>query len=485
MVPAAGDSGDGGVRPSGLTPSATAAMAPAVACIREQLAAALAALAAELAALRVSLRKPALEWLHLRSGVSGLQEYLVELPRAEVDGERPPVRVPATWVEVCATKATRRYRTPATAAALSAHDVARELLTAAHAGAWRSWLATRLAPAVASDLRSAVDACAHLQALFVLAAAACAPGMVRPRVLGTDVPPLLHILDGRHAGLDAHLQTSSGAGGGGGGGGGGAAAAAAVPTCVHVGPWPKGVDGEAMTCCHAAEGSGDEPAVVVLTGPNAGGKSTAVRMAVQAVLLAHIGSWVPARAAVMSVLHAVHTRMGAGDDLLAGLSTFGVEMTQAAGALSALATTPRALAVFDELGRGTSTHDGAALAVATLRHVARLAPASPPLAIFITHYNELVAAAEAVVAPAMRLLAANWHMAFLVGAPGDSGGGDDDGRLTFLYRLARGAAPRSYGLQVAAACGLPRAVLRMASATVDRLTGTTGTGKQEQITSTT
>ena len=128
--------------------------------------------------------------------------------------------------------------------------------------------------------------------------------------------------------------------------------------------------------------------MLVITGPNMGGKSTFMRQAALIVILAHIGSFVPAASAQIGPLDRVFTRIGAGDDLAGGRSTFMVEMTETANILHN--ATPRSLVLMDEVGRGTSTFDGLALAAATARHLAARIGA---FTLFATHYFELTALA--------------------------------------------------------------------------------------------
>jgi DNA mismatch repair protein MutS len=178
--------------------------------------------------------------------------------------------------------------------------------------------------------------------------------------------------------------------------------------------------------------------MLVITGPNMGGKSTFMRQCALIVVLAHIGSFVPAEAALIGPLDRVFTRIGAGDDLAGGRSTFMVEMTETANILHN--ATPRSLVLMDEIGRGTSTFDGLALASATARHLAARVGA---FTLFATHYFELTALASELPGVANVHLDATEHR---------------DG-IVFLHALKPGPANRSYGLAVAKLAGLPREVL--------------------------
>ncbi|WP_028915409.1 DNA mismatch repair protein MutS [Pseudoxanthomonas sp. J31] len=181
--------------------------------------------------------------------------------------------------------------------------------------------------------------------------------------------------------------------------------------------------------------------MLVITGPNMGGKSTYMRQNALIVLLAHIGSFVPASRAVIGPIDRILTRIGAGDDLARGQSTFMVEMAETAYILHH--ATEQSLVLMDEIGRGTSTYDGLALADAVARH---LATVNRCWTLFATHYFELTALATPESGIANVHLDAVEH--------GDS--------LVFMHAVREGAADRSFGLQVAALAGLPKATLAQA-----------------------
>ncbi|MEP7183922.1 MAG: DNA mismatch repair protein MutS [Betaproteobacteria bacterium] len=188
--------------------------------------------------------------------------------------------------------------------------------------------------------------------------------------------------------------------------------------------------------------------LLIVTGPNMGGKSTYMRQAAVIALLAHFGSFVPAAAATIGPLDAIHTRIGAADDLAGGRSTFMVEMTEAAAILHR--ATPQSLVLIDEIGRGTSTFDGLALAWA-IAH--QLAEKNRSLALFATHYFELTAL------PAEIEGCANLHFDAVEHADG----------IVFLHAAADGPANRSYGLQVAKLAGVPADAIRRAKGYLARL----------------
>ncbi len=182
----------------------------------------------------------------------------------------------------------------------------------------------------------------------------------------------------------------------------------------------------------------------VITGPNMGGKSTYMRQVAVIVLLASVGSYVPAASCRLGPIDAIHTRIGAADDLANAQSTFMVEMTEAAQILHA--ATPESLVLMDEIGRGTSTFDGLALAGGIATH---LHDKSRAFTLFATHYFELTEF------PAGHHAAVNVHVS-AVEAGGKAGG------IVFLHQIEPGPASRSYGIQVARLAGVPAGVVQHA-----------------------
>ncbi len=181
--------------------------------------------------------------------------------------------------------------------------------------------------------------------------------------------------------------------------------------------------------------------MLVITGPNMGGKSTYMRQTALIVILARIGSFVPAERALLGPIDRIYTRIGAADDLAGGRSTFMVEMTETANILNN--ATDASLVLMDEIGRGTSTFDGLSLAWAAAEHMARRARS---FTLFATHYFELTALADGAGHVANAHLDATEH--------GDS--------LVFLHTVKAGPASKSYGLQVARLAGVPREVIAAA-----------------------
>jgi DNA mismatch repair protein MutS len=188
--------------------------------------------------------------------------------------------------------------------------------------------------------------------------------------------------------------------------------------------------------------------LLVVTGPNMGGKSTYMRQVALITLLGCVGSYVPADAARIGAIDRILTRIGAADDLAGGRSTFMMEMTEAAAILAS--STPHSLVIMDEIGRGTSTYDGLALAWA-IAH--RLLTHNRALTLFATHYFEMTRL------PAENPCAANVHLA----------AADSPSGIVFLHEVREGPASRSYGIQVAQRAGIPASVIRHATRELDRL----------------
>ena len=190
--------------------------------------------------------------------------------------------------------------------------------------------------------------------------------------------------------------------------------------------------------------------VIVLTGPNMAGKSTYLRQAALIALMAQTGSFVPATSARIGIVDRVFSRVGALDDIATGRSTFMVEMLETAAILHN--ATPRSLLIFDEIGRGTSTYDGMAIARAVVEFLHNR-PDAAARSLFATHYHELTALAS--VLPRVR----NFNVAVA-----EEGGG-----VVFLHRILPGGADRSYGVHVAQLAGLPRPVVMRAQELLEEL----------------
>lgn len=250
-------------------------------------------------------------------------------------------------------------------------------------------------------------ALAQIDVAAALAEVAAANDYVRP-VLHEE--PSLHIAHGRHPVVEQALQNQTGLG------------ARFVPNPVTFPP---------------------EERIQLITGPNMSGKSTFLRQAALIVLMAQIGSFVPASSATIGLVDRIFTRIGAHDELHAGRSTFMVEMVETAEILHH--ATHRSLLILDEIGRGTSTYDGLAIAWAIVEYLHNH-PRLKPRTLFATHYHELVGLAD------MLPLVKNYNVA--VAEEGDS--------VVFLHQIVPGGADRSYGIHVAQLAGLPRDVVNRA-----------------------
>lgn len=192
----------------------------------------------------------------------------------------------------------------------------------------------------------------------------------------------------------------------------------------------------------------DQHSTLIITGPNMGGKSTYMRQVALIVLLTFIGSFVPAEKAIIGPIDQIFTRIGASDDLTSGRSTFMVEMTETANILNN--STRYSLVLMDEVGRGTSTFDGMALAWASAQY---LAEATEALTLFATHYFELVELEQCI--PSIK----NVHVDAI----------EHNNQIVFLHQIKEGAASKSYGLHVAQLAGIPNCVLQKAHEKLETL----------------
>jgi len=198
--------------------------------------------------------------------------------------------------------------------------------------------------------------------------------------------------------------------------------------------------------------SNDDTQLIVLTGPNMSGKSTYLRQVALIVLLAQVGSFVPAESATIGVVDRIFTRIGAGEDIAAGQSTFMVEMIETANILNN--ATPRSLIILDEIGRGTSTYDGLSIARAVAEYIHNY-PRLGAKTLFATHYHEMVELASYL--PRVK----NFNVAV----------SEEGGEVTFLYKIVPGGVDKSYGIHVARLAGLPKSVVHRAQAVLTELEG--------------
>jgi DNA mismatch repair protein MutS len=194
----------------------------------------------------------------------------------------------------------------------------------------------------------------------------------------------------------------------------------------------------------------EEELIHIITGPNMSGKSTFLRQVALIVLMAQIGSFVPAEAATIGLVDRIFTRIGAQDEITAGQSTFMVEMVETANILAH--STRKSLIILDEVGRGTSTYDGIAIARAIVEHIHNH-PGLQAKTLFATHYHELIELEKYL--PKVR----NYNVGVL----------EQNGRVVFLHKIVRGGADKSYGIHVAQLAGIPKAVVHRAEEVLKEL----------------
>jgi DNA mismatch repair protein MutS len=264
------------------------------------------------------------------------------------------------------------------------------------------------------ELLRTAQALAELDVLCSLAQCAAERGYVRPEFAEDSE---FDIVDGRHPVMEAVLRTHF------------------VPNDLHL--------------------RTGEHRFILLTGPNMGGKSTYLRQAALLTIMAQIGSFVPAKSARLGVVDRIFTRIGAGDDLASGQSTFYLEMAEAANILRRC--TRRSLLLIDEVGRGTGTIDGLSIAQAICEFLLGL-DEHAPMVLFATHFHELVSLAD------HWKLVANYHITAVENTA-------RDGAPVFSHRVLPGSSSRSFGIEVARMAGLPDAVIERAQEIADALSG--------------
>jgi DNA mismatch repair protein MutS len=260
----------------------------------------------------------------------------------------------------------------------------------------------------ASRIRRTSAAVAEVDLVACFAHLAALRSYTRPRI---DPTPILEIAGGRHPVIERLMDE--------------AGESRFVPNDLFLDSSPNT----------------SQPNLLLITGPNMGGKSTYLRQAALLVVMAQAGSFVPAERMIWGLVDRVYTRIGASDNLARGRSTFMVEMTETATILNT--ATPQSLILLDEMGRGTSTFDGLSLAWATLEYLQRHIGAR---ALFATHYHELTMLADEF--PRLK----NLHVSVSESPQG----------IVFLHRIEQGPANRSYGIDVARLAGLPPAVIHRA-----------------------
>ncbi|KUJ22659.1 DNA mismatch repair protein msh3 [Mollisia scopiformis] len=348
--------------------------------------------------------------------VAGI-EYLIEVANTDLK------HVPGSWAKISGTKKVSRFHTPEVIRMLHERDQHKESLSAACDAAYATLL-TEIS-AHYGPLRDAIASISTLDCLLSLATVALLPGYVKP-TFSTDTE--ITVTAGRHPMVEQLLPSSY------------------IPNDTSLSTSPE------------------QTRALLITGPNMGGKSSYVRQTALICIMAQIGSFVPAEEARLGLLDGIYTRMGAFDSLFTNQSTFMVELSETSSILKS--ATPRSLVILDELGRGTSTHDGVAIAGAVLDWVVR---ETKCLCLFITHYQTLAGVARGFE---KEKELRNVHMKFtaqkgsrrLSDSAIDTEGIDDgDEEITFLYEVGEGVAHRSYGLNVARLAHVPKPVLETAA----------------------
>ncbi|KAG0231398.1 Mismatch repair protein msh3 [Actinomortierella wolfii] len=437
------------------------------------------------------LREPRLDF----TSVAGI-DYLIEVKNKDTP------KVPKSWVKISGTKQVSRFHTPETTKLIHAKAQHQERLTLRCTEAFKE-----LCKEFSSQyevFRDVVQALATLDCLFSLAAVARRPGYCKAEYVdsedeyedgekseagmasnvggrrgqrGRGASTVIEIKQGRHPMVEQMLQGSAGTD--------------FVPNDVDFGKRTTPL----VTCSASTENdreavaaalerdkwTSDEQKTMILTGPNMGGKSCYIRQVALLCLMAQIGSYVPAERARLSLLDAIYTRMGASDNLFGNESTFMVELQETSDILRM--ATPKSLIILDELGRGTSTLDGVAIAYAVLKYCVTEIRATT---LFVTHYPSLAEVANEFPKGRVR----NYHMGFMATknivetSPSTSSGTEAQGSTTptkawidsaedhqevsehdeivFLYNLVEGVSLKSYGLNVARLAKLPLSVIARA-----------------------
>uniref|UniRef100_A0A673MGE9 DNA mismatch repair protein MSH3 n=1 Tax=Sinocyclocheilus rhinocerous TaxID=307959 RepID=A0A673MGE9_9TELE len=354
--------------------------------------------------VRLVLKNPSLDY----TTVSG-QQFLIEVKNSMSS------IVPADWVKVNSTKVVGRYHTPFIVEEHRRLQQLREQLVIDCNHEWINFL--QLFGDLYYILKKAVCHLATMDCLFSLAQVAKENNYCRPEIL-EDKSQIL-IMAGKHPVITSLMGDED----------------QYVPNDTHL--------------------QGDGKRAMIITGPNMGGKSSYIRQVALVTIMAQLGSFVPAREASVGIVDGIYVRMGASDNISRGRSTFMEELVEASDILAR--ATSRSLVILDELGRGTSTHDGIAIAYAALESFIRDVKC---MTLFVTHYPPLCELEHLYPQNV-----GNYHMAFLLNEPESTSDGEEmqPEFITFLYQLIEGAAARSYGLNVARLAEIPESILRTAA----------------------
>nr|XP_044990047.1 DNA mismatch repair protein Msh3 [Jaculus jaculus] len=354
--------------------------------------------------IRKILKLPSIQYVT----VSG-QEFMIEVKSSAVGC------IPSDWVKVGSTKAVSRFHSPFIVENYRHLNQLREQLVLDCNAEWLEFLENFREHY--HTLCKAVSHLATIDCIFSLAKVAKQGDYCRPIL---EEEKKIIIKNGRHPMIDVLLGEQD----------------QYVPNSTSL---------------------SDSERVMIITGPNMGGKSSYIKQVALITVMAQIGSYVPAEEATLGIVDGIFTRMGAADNIYKGQSTFMEELTDTAEIIRK--ATSRSLVILDELGRGTSTHDGIAIAYATLEHFIRDVKS---LTLFVTHYPPVCELENRYSQQAR-----NYHMGFLVStdeSQQDPGAGEQvPDSVTFLYQITRGVAARSYGLNVAKLAEVPVEILKKAA----------------------
>ncbi|XP_062307344.1 DNA mismatch repair protein Msh3 isoform X2 [Osmerus eperlanus] len=353
--------------------------------------------------VRLTLKTPSLDYI----SVSG-HEFLIELKNSMSSV------VPSDWIKMNSTKAVSRYHTPFLVKRYRTLLQLRELLLLDCQTEWTNFL--HQFGEYYHTMKKAISHLATVDCLFSLAEVAKQGNYCRPRL---SEQQQIVVKEGRHPSIDLLLGELH----------------QYVPNHTQL--------------------QGEGQRAMIVTGPNMGGKSSYIRQVALLSIMFQLGSYVPAAQAQLSILDGIYTRMRASDNIYKGRSTFMEELTEVSDIISR--ATEHSLVILDELGRGTSTHDGISIAHATLEHLIR---DTKCFTLFVTHYPPLCELENLYPQ-----YVANYHMDFFIN---EYSGTSQDGEvqpefITFLYQLTEGSAGQSYGLNVARLADIPEPVLQTAA----------------------
>ncbi|AAS52089.1 ADR168Cp [Eremothecium gossypii ATCC 10895] len=345
----------------------------------------------ELKNIRVILKRPMLNY-------KDEIDFLVEIRNTQVSS------VPVDWVKVASTKAVSRFQTPGTAKLVAKLQYHKELLQDLALQEYESFI--KRITGEYTSLRKAILHLSTYDCILSLAATSCNVDYVRPKF--NTAPQCINVINGRNPIIES-LDVRY------------------MPNDVNLNREGK--------------------KIMIITGPNMGGKSSYIRQVALLVIMAQIGCYVPAQEAEFSIFDQIFTRIGAYDNLLRNDSTFKIEMTEMVQILRS--STENSLLLLDEVGRGTGTHDGISISYALLRYFIELHNACP-LILFITHYASLGSIRSPILG--------NYHMSYIE----EKRPGENWPSVVFLYKLKEGRAHNSYGLNVAKLADIQTGIINRA-----------------------